>query len=591
MQQHSGTRDVERGRWLAALAALQGAGATGVNYAYSVYSGALKARFNLSQGDVENIGLAGNLVMLVSFALGALADRWGPRRAMGTGGMIMTVGYGSQWVISRFLPGLSSSEAVLALCITAVIGQFGANLVTGSVFATCVRNFPSPSERGSMIGLVKAAVGLAGAIVTQIYVGFVGLPTNSVGTLDYILVLAIFVFVLSVLPSRWLYVFEDGGEGRHGLFSLRIRRAFGIEAALAAVSVLSALIALDSSLPHWHGILLGLAILIILLWLLLIPALSTGTAGQSTQPVAIDQLALSTNSDAAINQPLLDAHPDTVIEQPLLHVADARQFEQAVANAANSTILDLQKQLPEMTMRQMLGTTECYLQMLAAMFIIGAGYTITINLNQILESAYGAADESTAVTLFAVGNAGGRLLAGFATDALMKAMAASPPTLDADAAPTWWEVMHTRPFYWVIVAAIMASAHLCMLLGTSAQSGALLYSGVILAGISFGHAYPLLIICTGDLFGREHLGGNYMLYDGYATVLSSFVFGKLLPGAVYQSHAVDKKCLGSKCFSLAFTITASMCAVSALVSTLLARKSVNVYRVFWAIGRKELHED
>jgi hypothetical protein len=315
------------------LAALHGAGATGVAYAYSVYSGALKARFNLAQSDVETIGLVGNITSLVSFALGALADHWGPRRAMGTGGVIMTAGYVGQWVIGRYYPGLSSSEAVLALCTTSLIGSVGSNLVTGSVFATCVRNFPSPSERGSMIGLVKAAVGLAGAIVTQIYVGFVGLPTDSVGTLDYILVLGIFVFLMSVLPSPWLYVCADGDEGRHALFSLRIGRAFGVEAAVAAVSVLSALLSLDSSIPHWHAILMGLAIVIILLWLLLIPALSTG--------------AVDVNTDAAA-------------EQPLLHVVDAQQPEHAVADEPpNSTILDLQNQLPEMTLRQMVCTTEC----------------------------------------------------------------------------------------------------------------------------------------------------------------------------------------------------------------------------------------
>ena len=93
------------------------------------------------------------------------------------------------------------------------------------------------------------------------------------------------------------------------------------------------------------------------------------------------------------------------------------------------------------------------------------------------------------------------------------------------------ECVHTRVFYFFWVSGLMALAHLIIYLGTAWQSGAMLCVGVSLAGIAFGHCYPLLVICTGDLFGRVNLGANYMLYDGYASVFSSFVFGKFLPEA------------------------------------------------------------
>ena len=86
-------------------------------------------------------------------------------------------------------------------------------------------------------------------------------------------------------------------------------------------------------------------------------------------------------------------------------------------------------------------------------------------------------------------------------------------------------------------------------------------------------------------------------YDGYATVLSSFAFGKLIPEAVYQSHAIpntaesggdEDKCLGTKCFALTHAIVAGLCLCSSLVAVVLARRVVPTYRKFWLISRQEL---
>ena len=137
----------DRRRWLALIAALYAAGASGASYAYSVYSGALKAQFHLRQSDVDTIGLIGQLVSLGSFALGALANRWGPKLSTMVGGVIMSSGYAGQWVVAHWYPNIHSSEAVVIFSILTCVGSIGSGLITGSVFATSLRNFPSPSVR------------------------------------------------------------------------------------------------------------------------------------------------------------------------------------------------------------------------------------------------------------------------------------------------------------------------------------------------------------------------------------------------------------------------------------------------------------
>ena len=215
---------METRRWLSVAAALLAAGGTGINYAYSVYSGALKNHFHLEQSDVDTIGIVGNVTCLVTFALGSATDRWGPAITTFIGGVVFAASYFCQWMVIRYFPDLSEATAVQALCQIQIIGGLGNGLVTGAVFATCVRNFPSPAQRGSIVGLVKAAVGLSGAILTQGYTGFVQKPNDNPDTLDFLLVLGVWVVLFTVFPSYLLRGFptehnELAQLQRHKLFS------------------------------------------------------------------------------------------------------------------------------------------------------------------------------------------------------------------------------------------------------------------------------------------------------------------------------------------------------------------------------------
>ena len=100
----------ERWRWLSLAAALFAAGGTGVAYAYSVYSGALKQLFNLGQSETELLGMVGNFVSLLSFVAGWAADRWGPAWCTGIGGTVFSMSYVAQWLFCHFSPGLGPSQ-------------------------------------------------------------------------------------------------------------------------------------------------------------------------------------------------------------------------------------------------------------------------------------------------------------------------------------------------------------------------------------------------------------------------------------------------------------------------------------------------
>ena len=76
--------------------------------------------------------------------------------------------------------------------------------ITGAVFCSIVKNFPM--ERGAVVGIAKAWVGLCGGILTQLYVGFVGKPDNSKGTLNFVLMMAGAAMFAAVVPSLFVVV-------------------------------------------------------------------------------------------------------------------------------------------------------------------------------------------------------------------------------------------------------------------------------------------------------------------------------------------------------------------------------------------------
>ena len=49
------------------------------------------------------------------------------------------------------------------------------------------------------------------------------------------------------------------------------------------------------------------------------------------------------------------------------------------------------------------------------------------------------------------------------------------------------------------------------------------YVGYCLAGIGFGGVWPLMVTLSADLWGLEHLGANYMVFDGTSALIGSLL--------------------------------------------------------------------
>merc|ERR1719201_1134956 len=99
----------------------------------------------------------------------------------------------------------------------------GLSMATGAIFSTAVRNYPG--QKGLVVGLVKAYVGIGAGVFTQLYVGFIGKPSSSIETgINFILYLALVSIGVCVASSALLVTFPDPpeGEGLTSMMQLRL---------------------------------------------------------------------------------------------------------------------------------------------------------------------------------------------------------------------------------------------------------------------------------------------------------------------------------------------------------------------------------
>lgn len=157
---------------------------------------------------------------------------------------------------------------------------------------------------------------------------------------------------------------------------------------------------------------------------------------------------------------------------------------------------------------------ECWLLLFIIACIFGSGFMITTNLGQILDARGLSHLTATAITLFSVGSSVGRLAGGLVTDlTFCGRRVCSVACLAAD-------------------SGLMVVAHMTV----AREAPAAVLSGIAIAGVAFGTAWPHLVLAIADLFGPDHLGAIYALLDGVCSASGSIVLAKLIPERVYAAH-------------------------------------------------------
>ena len=490
--------------------------ATGTFYGFGMYSGALKAQFNLTQPQLDDVNTLCYLVGLISPLWGAVVDKFGARNAVLFGGCVSFSCQVCMYLVAVKIISTSAPTAVLVLLQTGTM--CGSAFMTAAAFATPVRHFQQ--HRGRAVALCKSFVGMGGAVVSQLYVLLFGDPGDDPEALNCILLWASLVLLCAlggaaVIPRA---PSADGYEPRHVL-----RWVFWLLMLLGA---------LGTAVPFFSGPLRDVGVpLLLCLALAPIPLALFGT--------------------------------EPVDKQAQLQQADGAGAAAADGGAAGAAApLRTFESRRSYSLKEMVRTPDAWMLMLIASIIVGGGNVLSTNAAQLVQ-ACGASKQlvPTVVTLFSTGNMMGRLTSPLLSDRLVARG-------------------RSRAYYLVLVSLLMAAAHAGLLLAAAAlPAGSTAQAAVVSAasaavGYAFGSIWPHLVILCSELFGSGRLATNYMFYDGLCGAMGTLLLANVLVGAFYSGSG----CTGGKCFGPTHSIIAALCVAGAMASGVIVYRSSGLYR-------------
>jgi MFS family permease len=522
-------------KWACLAASVPVALSGGLVYSFSIWSPALKLQLALDQRQLEAVGASYMLGGYSSFISGLAYDALerlhhvGPRAALAMGAATSAVGFaGMRAVVAGRL-----ALPLPGVCLLALLAGHGGTWFDTAPLATNLRNFPA--HRGTVVGLIKASVGLSAALYSTLYSGFLA-PRGAdgflflAGTAPACVALAAAPFI-NLVPYEQLSESDRGAAGGRGP---RLSTTSRFSVALSAIAALALYLAAASIAGALHPLggaaraAVAVGALVLLAPLAALPWGAGGLFAERATPEGEGE-----DSAAA---PLLP---------PAAPGGDA-----------------VRRSTPSLSLSAALRTPELWLLAAVCAIGIGSGLAFLNNAAQLVAALGGGSSEGRAVvvSLFAVSSCFGRLLFGALPERALY-MYGTPRPAFLVAAAAWTAV----------ACAGLAAAPLCALYPLAAS-----------LGLGFGAHWSTMPALVSDLFGFESFASIYTTLQ-LAPALGGYVFGARLLPALYDAaarrHGGAGECAGRDCFAAAFLALASLGAGSAALAGALLARTRPLYRV------------
>ncbi|KAK9831891.1 hypothetical protein WJX81_006335 [Elliptochloris bilobata] len=509
----------------------------GLAYAFSVYSDAVKERFGLSQTEVAGVGTAVNLGGYLAIFPGAFYDtlrrynRKGPLLTMLGGVVIHCAGY---FALHAALVGRLQPPYWAVLGIALVAGN-GVTWFETAALVTCVRNFET--ERGTVIGILKAFLGLSASAYVTLYVSF--LDPNAIA---FVLMLAILPALLCLLCSPFInyvpYIQVEPHTKSHA-FHLALTAVVGLASYQAVVAIARR----EESLDFWAGVLTSSAAGILLLPVLAIPLIFGGLRSRRLRD-------LNPTPEPAEPAARADSFPPELAAF-LLPGGPGGSGGGSAAAAANV----YRNRPPARCLR----SVSFWMLLFVNGACSGAGLTLLNNMAQLVIALGGQEGaQSVFISVYSIANCLGRLTSGFLPDRLLR--------------------LHNVPrtVSLVALAALAVGAALLNAFATLPLLGL----AAFLSGFTFGGFQGVVPAVTSELFGLQHFATNYALTQlgpaAGSSLLATWLAGELYARALAR-HGGGTACRGPDCFRTTFLILAGLAAAALGVAVVLWHRTRPLY--------------
>ncbi|XP_074315022.1 protein NUCLEAR FUSION DEFECTIVE 4-like [Silene latifolia] len=398
-----------KNKWISTVASIWIQSVMGGTYAFSVYSPILKSLQSYDQSTLDTVSvfkdIGSNAGVLAGFLYTAFENvphysYSGPWLILAMGSVLCFMGYFFIWLS---VVGPIPRPPVPVMCLFMFIAAQSQTFFNTANVVTGVLNFPDYS--GTIVGILKAFLGLTGAILIQLYQSFFAGKAST-----FILMLAFLPSTVSVSLMFLVKIYpENKVDDRKHLIGFSL-----ISLALAAYLMIIVLFESIFEFPSWAHFL----IVLLLLFMLSLPV----------------HIAMRASRKEISHPPV----PAPVEREPFLHGKESGQTSEDIIGAGEN-----------MNILQAICSFNFWLLFVSVLCGMGSGLATINNISQIGESlGYNAIKVNTLISVWSVWNVLGRVGAGYLSDMLLREKGWARPSMMAItlATMTWGHVIIASDF-------------------------------------------------------------------------------------------------------------------------------------------------